>query len=111
MTIKEAIKHCKEKANGCSKCANEHAQLAEWLEELVKLRENQLRMKRELKSLDGITEMCDKLEQALELEAQNIDCDHCFVECDGIPDDNCDKRIAQYFKYKAGIDVEENDND
>lgn len=51
MTLEEAIKHCKEKAEekrrdyeqtcaynisseGCLKCAEEHEQLAEWLEEL-----------------------------------------------------------------------------
>ena len=40
MTIDEAIEHCKEKARFCSikKCADEHLQLAEWLEELKKLR-------------------------------------------------------------------------
>lgn len=39
MTIDEAIKHCEDKAsanfiNGCTKCAEEHLQLARWLREL-----------------------------------------------------------------------------
>lgn len=40
MTIEEAIEHCKERAQGCSLCAEEHAQLARWLEELVQLRKD-----------------------------------------------------------------------
>ena len=54
MTLDEAIKHAREKANeqkyyasfergkriqSCKKCAEEHEQLAEWLEELKELRE------------------------------------------------------------------------
>lgn len=39
MTLDEAIKHCYEKSKGCSKCANEHKQLFEWLKELKYLRE------------------------------------------------------------------------
>lgn len=59
MTLDEAIKHCKEKAEekrkdyeqacaynipseGCLKCAEEHEQLAEWLEELKAWRELKL---------------------------------------------------------------------
>jgi hypothetical protein len=44
MTIDEAIKHCKEVANGitaqgeCKECAEEHKQLAQWLGELKQLR-------------------------------------------------------------------------
>ena len=36
MTLDEAIEHCKEKALDKSECANEHKQLAEWLERLQK---------------------------------------------------------------------------
>ena len=36
MTLDEAIEHCKKKAVGKSECANEHKQLAEWLERLQK---------------------------------------------------------------------------
>ena len=54
MTLDEAIKHAREKANeqkyyasfergkhiqSCKKCAEEHEQLARWLEELKKYRE------------------------------------------------------------------------
>ena len=39
MTLEEAIKHCEEKANGCSECADEHKQLADWLWELKVRRE------------------------------------------------------------------------
>lgn len=39
MTLEEAIKHCEGKASGCSKCADEHRQLAEWLRELKVRRE------------------------------------------------------------------------
>ena len=38
MNIDEAIEHAKEKSNECSECGREHKQLAEWLEELKKLR-------------------------------------------------------------------------
>lgn len=40
MTIDEAIEHCKEQAKFCSiqECSEEHLQLAEWLEELKKLK-------------------------------------------------------------------------
>lgn len=38
MTLKEAIEHCEEKAKGNSECAEEHAQLAEWLKELKERR-------------------------------------------------------------------------
>lgn len=63
MTLDEAIKHCKEveeqnkrkaiknrnhggfvyeaEARICEKCASEHHQLAEWLEELKELRKNE----------------------------------------------------------------------
>ena len=44
MTLDEAIKHAREKANeqkchSCKKCAEEHEQLADWLEELKNRRE------------------------------------------------------------------------
>lgn len=40
MNIEEAIEHCKEQAKVCSikKCADDHLQLAKWLEELKELR-------------------------------------------------------------------------
>lgn len=39
MTLEKAIKHCEEKSSGCSQCADEHRQLAEWLRELKERRE------------------------------------------------------------------------
>lgn len=40
MTLDEAIQHAREvAASGCSECCKEHAQLAEWLEELLRRRE------------------------------------------------------------------------
>lgn len=47
MTLDEAIKHCKEVANGitdqgeCKECAEEHKQLAQWLGELKQLKERE----------------------------------------------------------------------
>ena len=47
MTLNEAIEHCEEVANEmtsqgeCEECAKDHRQLAEWLKELKKLREQQ----------------------------------------------------------------------
>lgn len=46
MTLDEAIKHCKEKSNGCSKCAYEHKLLYEWLSELKELREKTIQKDR-----------------------------------------------------------------
>lgn len=41
MTLDDAIKHALEVADslGCTECAEEHRQLAEWLQELKKRRE------------------------------------------------------------------------
>lgn len=55
MTLREAIDHCYEKANElkkqCCECANEHLQLARWLEELDGLRRQTKEMQREIDSL------------------------------------------------------------
>jgi hypothetical protein len=39
MTLDEAIKHCEDKAQQCGDCGKDHAQLAEWLKELKRLKE------------------------------------------------------------------------
>jgi hypothetical protein len=39
MTLDEAIRHCEEKAQQCGYCCKDHAQLAEWLKELKRLKE------------------------------------------------------------------------
>lgn len=38
MSLDEAIQHCIEKGQGCTQCAEEHLQLAEWLKELKQYR-------------------------------------------------------------------------
>lgn len=38
MTLDDAIQHCIEKSQGCTQCAKEHQQLAEWLKELKQYR-------------------------------------------------------------------------
>ena len=95
MTIEEAIKHCEEKANGCSECASDHAQLAGWLKELVKLREEQ-----------------GKYENALELTVRDSDKSGTDVWCHDCPYDDdsklehCWECGVEYYKRKAGIEVE-----
>ena len=44
MTLSEAIEHCHDVAKklGCSECAEEHLQLATWLEELKQFREKEI---------------------------------------------------------------------
>ena len=68
---------------------------------------NHERMQRELKSLDGIAETCDKLEKALELACDKISCLYCVLNyvhpCEETHE-QCVKRKVQYFKRKAGID-------
>ena len=53
MSLEEAIKHCEEKAKelGCSECAKQNLQLADWLKEL-KSKNNTTTME------CGITECC-----------------------------------------------------
>ena len=53
MTLDEAIQHAKEKGieleqNQCHECAKEHYQLANWLEELKRLRQENSRLIRDL---------------------------------------------------------------
>lgn len=78
----------------------------------IKAIENQERIQRELKSLDGIAETCDKLEKALQLSCDKISCLYCVLHdvhpCEETHE-QCVKRKAQYFKRRAGIEVAEND--
>ena len=68
---------------------------------------NRESMQRELKSLDGIAETCDKLEKAMELACDKISCLYCVLHdvhpCEETHE-QCVKRKVQYFKRKAGID-------
>ena len=71
---------------------------------------SQERMHRELKSLDGIAETCNKLEEALAMSCDKISCLYCVLH-DSHPceetHEQCVKRKVQYFKRKAGIEVPE----
>lgn len=86
-------------------CVSEIKQRA--LEAAIKALENQERMQRELKSLDGIADTCDKLEKALAMACNKISCLYCVLH-DSHPceetHEQCVKRKIQYFKKKAGID-------
>ena len=71
---------------------------------------SQERMQRELKSLDGIAETCDKLENALEMAVHDSDksgtdiwCHDCQYGDDERLDHCCDCGV-DYYKRKAGID-------
>ena len=72
----------------------------------IKALESQERMQRELKSLDGIAETCDKLEKALEMTcekiAASVDVDCYKIECDKGGD--CIRCAIEYYKREAGID-------
>ena len=76
MEISEAIKHAREvasKYNNCSRCSKDHNQLADWLEELVRLRAE----------LARVTAERDKIAQ-YELEAWG---EYCFGDSStGIPE-------------------------
>lgn len=51
MALNEAIQHCKDvAASKCDECGKEHAQLAEWLQELVDLRIKIKRLGTELRA-------------------------------------------------------------
>lgn len=60
MTIDEAIKHCKDKACDNTACAIEHKQLAEWLEELKKYRNRELKESEDEKIRKGIIEYLEQ---------------------------------------------------
>ena len=47
MTLDEAIQHCEEKAQCGTACGMEHKQLAEWLKELMNLRNEVDRLREE----------------------------------------------------------------
>ena len=67
--------------------------------------ESQERIQREIKSLDGIADTCDKLEKALAMACELVPkSDWCYTK-----EHVCDKRgctmcMIGYFKKKAGID-------
>ena len=71
---------------------------------------SQERMQRELKSLDGIAETCDKLENALEMAVRDSDESNTDVWCHDCPYDDdvklehCWECGVEYYKREAGID-------
>ena len=72
---------------------------------------SQERMQRELKSLDGIAETCDKLEKALELAVHDSDTQGTDIWCHDCPYgdnerlDHCWECGVAYYKRLAGIEV------
>lgn len=73
MTLLEAIEHCEEKSCGNTACAQEHKQLAEWLnelKELMKIEENLLGVKRK-KLLIESTTLFGKIEKVIHLKFIN----------------------------------------
>ena len=72
---------------------------------------SQERMQRELKSLDGIAETCDKLENALEMAVRDSDKSGTDIWCHDCPYgdnerlDNCWECGVAYYKRLAGIEV------
>ncbi len=79
----------------------------------IKALESQERMQRELKSLDGIAETCDKLEKALELAVHDSDKQGTDIWCHDCPYgdnerlDHCSDCGVDYYKRLAGIEVAE----
>ena len=80
------------------------------LEAAIKALENQERMQRELKSLDGIADTCDKLDRALHMAVRDSDksgtdiwCHDCPYE-DDVRLEHCWERGVKYYKCKEGID-------
>ena len=73
---------------------------------------SQERMQRELKSLDGIAETCDKLGKALELAVHDSDKQGTDIWCHDCPHgdnerlDHCWECGVAYYKRLAGIEVE-----
>ena len=88
MTLDEAIKHARDKANeqnyyasfergkhiqSCKKCAEEHEQLARWLEELKKYREMDI-----------------------------VHCKDCKHWGTGVPGETANVKCCEYGKYMVG---------
>ena len=79
----------------------------------IKALEIQERMQRELKSLDGIAETCDKLEEALAMAVRDSDKSGTDIWCHDCPYgdnerlDNCSDCGVDYYKRLAGIEVAE----
>ena len=68
MTLDEAIEHCEEKAKGCDSCSMEHKQLADWLKELMTLRNEVDRLREEA---DRNSRVLDKIPWDMVIDAEN----------------------------------------
>lgn len=68
MTLDEAIEHCEEKAKGCDSCSMEHKQLADWLRELMTLR-NEVDSLRE--QVERKSRVLDMLPWDMVIDAEN----------------------------------------
>ena len=81
MTLTEAINHCREVADrNCGKCADDHRQLAKWLEELKKLRYTRRKEKTENTNADIIRRMSNA-ELAELIVPKVMFCNGCPVKC------------------------------
>lgn len=67
MTLDEAIEHCEEKAKGCDSCSMEHKQLADWLKELMTLRNEVDRLREEA---DRNSRVLDKIPWDMVIDAE-----------------------------------------
>lgn len=65
MNLDEAIKHCEDKSCGDSQCNQEHKQLAEWLKQLKKIKEQYL------KNLDALGDEFIIMDKMVALEKEN----------------------------------------
>ena len=99
MTNEEAIKILKKLPKICGQ--GTAVQLA------IKALENQERMQREIKSLDGIADTCDKLEKALAMACELVPkSDWCYTKESACDKSGCTMCMIGYFKRKAGIEVD-----
>ena len=100
MTIDEAIVHAREVASRkfddrvhCIRCAEEHEQLAEWLEEL--------KAYRAIGTLEECREAVDKQKYDKELESH--DEKHILKSCLGLMQDMVDE-FAEWYRWQHGED-------
>ena len=87
-------------------------ELFDALDMVIAALKSQERMQRELKSLDGIAETCDKLENALEMAVHDSDKQGTDIWCHGACPHDDDERLdncwecgVAYYKRLAGIEV------
>ena len=68
MILSDAIKHADEVAQGCGACAEEHAQLASWLRELL---ERRLQSRAMTFNIDEMNMLCDRLFELNQMDLRN----------------------------------------